>query len=185
MTSTSAPRPEPASPTRVPVGQYTLTTESGADINVTVPAPATDPAIEAIEAYRAKIGAPPVSYLVADVDNQRGTAPIDMYMVNVFDEQGRELSFSRVTDVIHSWGPTYSYDFKWTMGDGTPVDEAVGAGLSQEATGLYNANVDDAEAGERTRIVLASTNADMPAKVARVTVQPSGMGVEEEARPAS
>jgi hypothetical protein len=167
------------------LGHYKLTTESGADISLTMPAPATDPAVEAIEAYRTKIGAAPVSYLIADVDNQRGTAPIDMYMVNVFDEQGRQLSFSRVTDVIHSWGPTFSYDFKWTMGDGTPVDEAVGAGLRQQATGLYDANLDNAEAGERTRIVLASTNADLPAKVARVTVQPSGMGVEEEARPAS
>lgn len=185
VASTSPPRPEPASPTRAPGGHYKLTTQSGADISLTVPAPATDPAVEAIEAYRAKVGAAPVSYLVADVDNQKGTAPIDMYMVSVFDEQGEQLTFSRVTGVIHSWGPTYSYDFKWTMHDGTPVDEAVGAGLRDEANGLYNANADDAEAGERTRIVLASTNADMPEKVARVTVQPSGMEVEEEAWPVS
>lgn len=182
---TSAPPSASASPASVPAGTYRLTTASGAEITFTLPAPATHPALKAIEAYRVKIGADPVSYVVADVDNRKGTVSIDMYAVSAVDEQGREVSFSRVTDVIHSWGPTYSYDFKWTMGDGTPVDEAVGAGLRREAEGLYNANVDNAEAGEQARIVLASTEVGLPDNVTRVTVQPSGMGNEEEARPAS
>ncbi|TLM85356.1 hypothetical protein FDW83_02900 [Pseudarthrobacter sp. NamE2] len=183
--SPASPTPVVDSPTSVQERTYKLTTASGAEISFLLPASATDPAVEAIEAYRVKAGAEPVSYLVADVDNRRGNAPVDMYMVNVFDDQGRQLSFSRVTDVIQSWGPTYSYDFKWTMGDGNPVDEGVGAGLKREATALQNSNLDDAAPGEQTRIVLASADADLPLKVARVTVQPSGMGTEEEARPAS
>ncbi|WP_411373987.1 hypothetical protein ACLH0K_13040 [Arthrobacter sp. MPF02] len=172
-------------PTPTPEQSYKITTASGAEISFLLPASATDPAVEAIEAYRVKAGADPVSYLVADVDNRKGNMPVDMYMVNVFDDQGRHVSFSRVTDVIQSWGPTYSYDFKWTMGDGTPVDEGVGAGLRREATALQDANLDGADPGEHARIILASPDADLPTRVARVTVQPSGMGTEEEARPAS
>ncbi|TLM85811.1 hypothetical protein [Pseudarthrobacter sp. NamE5] len=185
ITSTTIPRSAPASPAPAQAGSYRLTTVSGAEISFTLPTPASHPALEAIEAYRGKIGADPVSYVVAQVDNRKGTAPVDMYMVSASDDQGREVSFSRVTDVIQSWGPTYSYDFKWTMGDGTPIDEAVGAELRREATGLQSANADVAEAGEQTHIVLASAEAELPAKVTRVTVQPSGMGVDEEARPAS
>lgn len=183
--ATTTPAPPSALPMSVPERSYKLTTASGAEINFLLPAAATEPAVEAIEAYRVKAGADPVSYLVADVDNRKGNAPVDMYMVNVFDNQGRQFSFSRVTDAIQSWGPTYSYDFKWTMGDGTPVDEAVGAALKREAAALQSLNLDNADPGEQIRIVLASADAELPANVARVTVQPSGMGVGEEAQPAS
>lgn len=174
----------PSSVMPAPRQNYKLTTASGAEISLLLPAPHTDMAVTAIEAYRVKAGADPVSYLVADVDNRNGSIPVDMYMVNVADDQGRQLTFSRVTDVIQSWGPTFSYDFKWTMGDGTPVDEGTGAELKREATALQEANLDDAAPGEQTTIVLASTDTEVPSEVARVTVQASGMGAGEEARPA-
>jgi hypothetical protein len=148
-----------------------------------LPTPATDPAVAAIEAYRVKVGATPVSYLVADVDNRKGTEPVDMYMVSAFDKEGRQFTFSTVADAIQSWAPTYSYDYKWSMG-GKPLDEAAGAQLKREAKDLYNADVSDVDPAERTSVILASSDPELPTEFTRVAVQPSGMGDEEEARPA-
>lgn len=149
-----------------------------------LPTPATDPAVAAVDAYRVKAGGGPVAYLVADVDNTKGAAPVDMYSVVVTGDEGQQVTFSRVTNAIQAWGPTFSYDFKWTMGDGSPVDEATGQSLKREATRLHDANTGVADVGGRARIVLASTQAALPATIAGVTVQPSGMGAEEVARPA-
>jgi hypothetical protein len=167
----------------MPAGPYRLTTASGADITFALPTPATDPAVAAIEAYRVKVGAAPVSYLVADVDNRKGTEPANMYMVTAVDDEGRQFTFSSVADAIQGWAPTYSYDFKWSMG-GKALDEAVGAGLKREANDLYNGEVSNVETAERSTVVLASADAELPTEFARVAVQASGMGEEEEARPA-
>ncbi|WP_461174614.1 hypothetical protein M1D93_08140 [Arthrobacter sp. Z1-9] len=167
----------------MPAGPYRLTTASGAEITFALPTPATDPAVAAIEAYRVKVGAAPVAYLVADVDNRKGTEPLNMYMVTAFDDEGRQFTFSSVADAIHGWAPTYSYDFKWSMG-GKQLDEAVGAGLKREANDLYNGEVSNVDTAERSTVILASPDAELPAGFARVAVQASGMGEEEEARPA-
>jgi hypothetical protein len=172
-----------ATRTETPAGRYKLTTASGADIAFTLPTPATDPAVAAIEAYRVKVGGDPVSYLVADVDNRKGTVPVDMYMVSAFDEDGRQFTFFSVADAIHGWAPTYSYDFKWSM-DGRALDAAEGEGLKREADALYNADTSDAGEAERTTIILASSDAGLPTGFAKVAVQPSSLGNEELAQPA-
>lgn len=167
-------------------GTYRVTTGSGAEINFLLPTSATDPAVAAIEAYRVKAGAAPVSYLVADVDNRKGTVPVNLYAVSVLDAGGRQFTFSSVADVIHSWGPTYSYDFGWKMGDGSAVDEAAAGRLKREATERHSANGNTTVgAAGQTKVVLASYDAQLPTEFVRVTVQPFGMDVEEEAAPAS
>ncbi|WP_407709859.1 hypothetical protein ACJJV6_02440 [Arthrobacter nitrophenolicus] len=127
-----------------------------------------------------------MSYLVAEVDNRKGTVPVNLYSVSVFDAGGRRFTFSSVADVIHSWGPTYSYDFGWQMGDGSAVDEAVAGKLKREATDLHSAHVNAtvATAGQ-ANVVLASSDAQLPAEFVRVTVQAFGMDMEVEAAPAS
>jgi hypothetical protein len=166
----------------MPAGPYSLITASGAEITFALPTPATDPAVAAIEAYRVKVGAAPVSYLVADVDNRKGTEPVNMYMVSAFDDKGRQFTFSSVADAIQGWAPTYSYDYKWSMG-GKELDEAAGAALKREANGLYNGEASEVDTAERSTVVLASSDAELPTEFARVAVQASGMGAEEEARP--
>jgi hypothetical protein len=177
------PPPATAAPVAMPAGRYQLTTASGADIAFTLPTPVTDPAVAAIEAYRAKVGAEPVSYLVADVDNRKGTIPVNMYMVSAFDEDGRQFTFTSVADAIQGWAPTYSYDYKWSM-DGRALDAAEGEGLKREADALYNADASDADVAERTTIILASSDAGLPTGFAKVAVQPSTLGNEELAQPA-
>ncbi|PTT66829.1 hypothetical protein, partial [Arthrobacter sp. HMWF013] len=163
-------------------------TKSGADITFNLPTPATDPAVADLEAYRVKVNGAPVSYLVADVDNRKGTERVNMYQVSAFNQEGRQYTFSTVTDAIDIWKPSYQADGTYLMPNGEVLSDAAGAPLSSEATDLYNANIDDADVAERTTIILASTDTDLPDKFTRVSVLPSGgmgMGEDEEAQPES
>jgi hypothetical protein len=141
--------------------------------------------VKGLEAFRKKSGGAPVAYLVADVDNRKGTEPVNTYMVAAFDAEGIQYTFSTVTDVLNTWSPVYGSDLKYTTADGKPIDEATGDALSRQATDLNNANINDADPGERTTIILASPIADLPAEFTRVSVQPSGAGEGEEATSAS
>jgi hypothetical protein len=138
--------------------------------------------VAAIEAYRVKVGGAPVSYLVADVDNSTGSIPVNLYTVSALSEEGRQFTFSTVADAIQGWAPTFSYDYKWSMG-GKALDEAAGAELKREANDLYKADISDVDIAERTTVILASSDAGLPTGFTRVAVQPLGMGDEEEARP--
>lgn len=173
-------------PTALPAGKFKLVTKSGAEITFTLPTPTTDPAVADIEAFRTETGGAPVSYLVADVDNRKGTERVNMYRVFAFDAEGRQYTFTTVTDALDAWKPTYRNDYEYKLPNGTVIDQAMGSALNRRATELYNANIDDADVSERTRIILASTDAELPTEFTRVAVLPSGgMGKEEEARPAS
>jgi hypothetical protein len=141
--------------------------------------------VAAIEAFRVKAGAAPVSYLVADVDNRKGAELVNMYMVSAFNDEGRQFTFSRVSDVIDSWGPNYTSDYKWTMPDGRVLEEAVGDELNAESGELQNAHLNDADVAERTTMILASNDAELPPEFTRVAVRPLGiMAEEQEAQPA-
>jgi hypothetical protein len=183
--TTSIVTPTPTAST-LPAGKFNLTTKSGADITFTLPTPATDPAVADLEAYRVKVHGAPVSYLVADVDNRKGTERINMYMVSAFNEEGRQYTFSTVTDAVDTWKPSYQADGTYLMPNGEVLSDAAGTPLSNQATELYNANINDADVAERTTIILASTDTDLPDAFTRVSVLPSGgMGPDEEAQPAS
>jgi hypothetical protein len=138
-----------------------------------------------LEAFRKKAGGEPVSYLVADVDNRKGTAMVNMYQVSAFDAEGKEYTFSGVAQFVSGWSPDYSSDYKYTSVDGKVLDDATGSALSSESTTLHNANIGQADIAERATLVLASTDAPLPKEFTRVSVQPSGGGEGEDAQPAS
>lgn len=169
----------------MPAGDFELTTKSGAEITFTLPTPATDPAVAKLEEFRDKAGGAPVTYLVASVDNRQGTEPVKIYMVAVFDEEGRQYTFSTVADALDSWKPSFDSDYKYKLPDGTVLDDAAGDELSRSATDLNNENLGDVDPAERATVVLASTDVDLPDEFSRVAVQPSGRGEGEEAKPAA
>lgn len=187
--TTAAAASPPTTPTptatALPAGTFKLTTVSGADITFTLPTPATDPELAELEAYRVKAGGAPVSYLVADVDNRKGTAAVDMYMVSAFNEEGRQYTFTNVTDAIGLWTPSYGTDLKWKNAAGKVLADATGDALQREGVDLNNRHLNGADVAERATLILASTDGDLPAKFTLVTVQPSGTGEDEEAKPAS
>jgi hypothetical protein len=160
-----------------------LDTQSGAKITFKLPTPVTDPALAKLEAFRKKAGGKPVSYIVADVDNRNGTEPVNMYQINAFDKEGREYTFGAVTDVLDTWKPTYRNDYEYKLPDGRVVDQATGSALSREGTELHNSNLIGADVAERAKIILATTDVDLPDGFTRVSVQPSGAGEGEDAVP--
>jgi len=188
--STPAPAPVTAevtptpTATTLPAGKFKLTTLSGADITFTLPTPATHPAVKGLEALRVKAGGAPVSYLVAEVDNRKGTERVNMYQVDAFSEDGAQFQFSDAAALTNLWSPSYGADGSYTMPSGKVLDAATGDALQAEATEVYNAHLNDADKGEKTTIVLASSNATLPTEFTRVSVQPSGGGEGEDATPA-
>lgn len=129
------------------------------------------------------MGGKPVSYVVADVDNRTGSEPVKMYQINAFDKEGREYTFGAVTEVLETWKPTYRNDFEYKLPDGRVVDHATGSALSDEGSELSDANLNGDDVAERAKIVLASTDVDLPDEFSRVSVQPSGSGQGEVAIP--
>lgn len=95
----------------MPAGAYVAVAKTGGTIRFTLPTPSSDPAVADIEAFRKKTGAAPVTYLVADVDNRKGTEQINMYGVSAYDADGKEYAFSRAATVFDEWGPTFGSDY--------------------------------------------------------------------------
>jgi len=171
--------------TVLPAGKFKLTTVSGAEVTFTLPTPATHPAVKDLEALRKKVGGAPVAYLVAEVDNRKGSERVNMYQVDAFDAEGAQYMFSTAADLTNLWGPSYGADGSYTLPSGKVLDAATGDALSREATEVHNAHIGDAEKGAKATIVLASSNAVLPAEFTRVSVQPSGgMAEGEDAIPA-
>ena len=187
-TTTPAPVTAEATPTptatTLPAGKFKLTTLSGADITFTLPTPASHPAVKAIEAYRVKAGGKPVAYLVAEVDNRNGTDSVNMYQVNAFDADGKEYTFSTITEAISSWSPSYGEDYKYTSAAGKPLDDATGDALQREGVALHNEHLSGADVAEKATLILQSPTTELPSEFTRVCVQPSGGGEGEDATPA-
>lgn len=180
--TSSSPSVTPT-PGTLPAGKFALSTLSDAKITFELPTPATDPALAELEAFRQKTGGEPVSYIVADVDNRTGILLVNMYQVSAFDIEGREYTFHAVHDVLKLWEPSYGSDHVYRMPDGRVVDEDTGGARDHEASELYNANLNGADVAERAKIILASTDVDLPDEFATVSVQPSGGGEDEDAIP--
>ena len=187
-TTPPAPITAEATPTQtattLPAGKFKLTTLSGAEVTFTLPTPASHPAVKDLEALRVKAGGKPVSYLVAEVDNRKGTERVNMYQVDAFSEDGAQFQFSDAATLTNLWSPSYGADGSYTMPSGKVLDAATGAALQVEATEVHNAHLNDADKGEKATIVLASSNATLPSEFTRVSVQPSGGGEGEDATPA-
>lgn len=122
-----------------------------------------------------------MTYLVAEVDNRQGTQPQNAFMVGAYNEEGRQFTFSMVTDVINEWSPRRGPDQKYRTGSGDILDDTTGDALHEQGVELYNTHVKNIAAGERSTIVLASTDDELPTKFARVVVRPAGAGDEGEA----
>lgn len=167
-------------------GAFKLLAMSGADISFDLPTPTTDKRLADIEGYRKDTGADPVTYLIAEVDNRKGTEYVNMYEVSAYDEEGNKYEFSTVSEHISEWGPTYTADYEYIMPDGSELSEADGQALNNRGVDLSNEFLDGVDPAERGIIIMLSEDVDLPSKFTRVAVHPSGgMNEAEEAFPAS
>lgn len=173
-------------PQLMKAGAFKLFAISGADISFDLPTPTTDKRLSDIEAYRKDTGADPVTYLIAEVDNRKGTEFVNMYEVSAYDEEGNKYEFSTVSEHISEWGPTYTADYEYVMPDGSELSEAEGQALNNRGVDLHNKFLDGVDPAERGTIVMLSEDVDLPSEFTRVAVHPSGgMNEAEEAFPAS
>lgn len=182
----AAPSDEFEQPQLMEAGAFKLLAMSGAEISFDLPTPTADKRLADIEAYRKDAGADPVTYLIAEVDNRKGTALVNMYEVSAYDEEGNKYEFSTVSEYISDWGPTYTMDYDYVMPDGTKLSEAEGEALNNRSVDLHNEYLDGVDPAERGTIIMLSEDVDLPSKFTRVAVHPSGgMDEAEEAFPAS
>ncbi|UXN31026.1 hypothetical protein [Glutamicibacter sp. M10] len=173
-------------PELMEAGAFKLLAMSGADISFDLPTPTTDKRLSEIEAYRKDTGADPVTYLIAEVDNRKGTEFVNMYEVSAYDEEGNKYEFSTVSEHISEWGPTYTADYEYVMPDGSELSETEGQALNNRGVDLHNKFLDGVDPAERGTIVMLSEDVDLPSEFTRVAVHPSGgMNEAEEAFPAS
>ncbi|EMY35636.1 lipoprotein [Arthrobacter crystallopoietes BAB-32] len=163
-------------------GEFELTTADGAQITMQIPA---DPPAD-IEAFREEVGAEPVTYMTAQLDNRKGSTAVGMYQVTLYDPEGNTYVFEDASvSHIGEWGPTYTEDYEYLLNDGTKLDESTGEALSSQSTDLYNkylnsGNVDALAKGEA---VMMGAFEEVPEEITGVAVQAYGMGEPEYAVP--
>ncbi len=83
-------------------GTYTFE-ENGTRITAQVPGPEDDAVVAEVEAYRKKVGADPVSYILVEVDNTDGKEQSYLGAINVVTEDGSQIEFSNVSSVMGDW----------------------------------------------------------------------------------
>ncbi|WP_262103462.1 hypothetical protein [Arthrobacter sp. Marseille-P9274] len=174
--------PEPSQQIFGP-GEFELTTADGARITMQIP---SDPPAD-IEGFRKDVGADPVTYMTAQIDNRKGSTSVGLYQVTLYDPEGNTYVFEDASvSHIGEWGPTYTEDYEYLLSDGTKLDEATGEALNSQSTDLYNkylnsGNVDPLAKGEA---VMIGAFDKVPEEITGVAVEAYGMGEPELAAPA-
>lgn len=164
-------------------GEFELTTADGALITLQIPA---DPPSD-IEGFRKEVGAAPVTYMTAQIDNRKGSTDVGLYEVTLYDPEGNTYVFEDASvSHIGEWGPTFTEDYDYLLPDGTVLEEAKGEALSEQSIDLYNkylnhGNVDPLAKGEA---VMIGAFEEVPAEITGVAVQAYGAGQPEYATPA-
>lgn len=157
-------------------GTYHLEYE-GAEISFELPADIDDPGIEEIDQYREDVKADPVTYLVADVDNRNGQEYINMYEVDVFDEDGTSYKFSLLDEYLSEIMPETDWDGdaeESTLADGTVVPEQEGTELYNRGVDLSNEHLEGVDVEGKGTIILVYDGDDLPDDFTRVAVWPAG-----------
>lgn len=75
----------------------------GAHGTVQVPGDTADPAFAEIEAYRVAVGAPPVTYYLAEVDNTEGEDEIDVQELVIVTDDGDQVEATEIFTLIGDW----------------------------------------------------------------------------------
>lgn len=132
----------------------------GAQVRLEVPTDPTDPRLAELEAYRTKLGAPEVSYVIAEVDNTDGADSINMNQVVVVTEEGEQVTLDTIFTVIGEWQ------------DLVPIDDD--SGTYNQGVELYNSYLDNnLLPGAKGTAVVAGGDGDIDS-VARVFAYPAG-----------
>ncbi|WP_457965368.1 hypothetical protein M1E17_03045 [Arthrobacter sp. D1-29] len=135
-------------------GTYTFTADGGGTGTLHVPGPAASD----IEELRTMVGAPPVTYISAAVDNRKGTKAINMYSLRIYTPEGRELKYAGASPYVD--------DLRRRLPPDTPSE------VFNKFIELSDAYLDDASPLEVKNFVLVGP--EVPAQITGITVYPTG-----------
>ena len=87
---------EPPEPEALGPGAYAFETPYGTTGTMEVPG---EPLPE-VEALREMVGADPVTYITATIDNRQGEEAFDFYQVSIYDPAGNEYTYTPASEYI-------------------------------------------------------------------------------------
>lgn len=152
--SQAAATPEETTQTYSP-GTFTFTTSGGGTGVLELPAPT----VPEIEELRQLVGGEPVEYITAAVDNRKGSDPINMYEVQIFNPEGRQYTYSGVD--------SYLSELRNRLPKDAPAE------TYNRFVDLSNAYLDDAAPLEVKNFVLVGE--PVPTEITGVTVYATGV----------
>lgn len=123
-------------------GDYVWESDDGGTVTFHIPAPAGDPVIAKVEAFRAAVPAAQVLYVTVDIDNTGGDEELNLPELSVVTPGGSTLSFVPVWHVVGDWQDRIDIN-----------DET---DLYDRGVDLYNSqlNLDSVLPGARSHVVL-------------------------------
>lgn len=137
-------------------GTYTGELAPSATGSVVVYAdPATADAPKKIEAYRTAVGSPTqYTYITAEIDNIKGTSPINLHQIDVLDSEGKLVAFS------YGFSAVSELQDAIPSGSNTP--------LYNEGVSLYNEllNGKTTQPGQKQTATFTAKERVVPARVA-------------------
>lgn len=137
----------------------------------------TDPRVKDIEKYLKDATGYHREYIIADVDNRKGTEVANMYSVKIYDEAGSSYEFTNVYNLIEDAKPVWNIDDTYTTAFGDKeLTEAEYRALSDRGSKLSEAQTWAIDPLEKATFILALEidEGDLPKEITGVSVMAHG-----------
>lgn len=145
----------------------------------------TDPRVKDIEKYLKDATGYHREYLIAEVDNRKGTDVANMFAVKVYDEDGASYEFKKAYDLIEEAKPVWNIDDTYTtaFGDKALTEKEYRA-LSDRGSKLAEAQTWAIDPLEKNTFILALEidEGDFPKDIEGVSVMAHGIFDEVPAK---
>lgn len=86
------------------LGTYVYPTEpEGFVIEALVPAPASDPLMQEVEAYRTRVSGPAAAYVLTQLDNMNGADELKINGVTIVTDEGEQIELTPAWHMVGGW----------------------------------------------------------------------------------
>lgn len=139
--------------------------------------PNSDPRVKDIEKYLQDATGYHREYLVAEVDNRKGTEVANMYSVTIYDEDGASYEFRKAYDLIEDAKPVWNIDDTYTTAFGDKeLTEAEYRALSDRGSKLSEKQTWAIDPLEKNTFILAMEidKGALPKEITGVSVMAHG-----------
>lgn len=147
--------------------------------------PNSDPRVKDIEKYLQDATGYHREYLVAEVDNRKGTEVANMYSVTIYDEDGASYEFRKAYDLIEDAKPVWNIDDTYTTAFGDKeLTEAEYRALTDRGSKLSEKQTWAIDPLEKNTFILAMEidKGALPKEITGVSVMAHGGFDEVQAK---